>query len=133
MYNQRVMEIFKNPQNLGEIRSANGIGLAVNSSGDVIRAYLVVEDGVITDIKFKTFGGVALIAASSVATEILKGMNIQDALNFDTQLILKELGELPQQKLYVLNLISEVIVDAIDNYNKRLEKEEERKRKEVVA
>ncbi len=133
MYTQKVMEIFQNPQNMGEIRTANAIGTVGNPvCGDIMKLYLVIEDGKIVDAKFKTFGCVAAIASSSIATELIKGKTIEEALNFDNNLIIKELGELPPQKIHCSILAKEAIEDAIANYYKRLEKEEERKRKEVV-
>lgn len=133
MYNKRVMEIFENPKNMGEIRGANAVGTVGNPvCGDIMKLYLQIDDGKIVDAKFKTFGCVAAIVSSSIATELIKGKTIDEALNFDNQEIIKELGELPPQKIHCSILAKEAIEDAIANYYKKLEKDEERKRKEVV-
>jgi len=134
MYNKRVMEIFRNPKNMGEIRSANAIGIVGNPvCGDIMKIYMVIEDGKIIDAKFKTFGCVAAIASSSIAVEKLKGMTIEQALNFNNQDIIKELGDLPPQKIHCSILAKEAIEDGIKNYYKKLEKQKEKEKKAVIA
>jgi len=134
MYNEKVMDIFRNPKNMGEIRGANAIGTVGNPvCGDIMKIYMVIEDGKIVDAKFKTFGCVAAVVSSSIATELLKGMTIEEALNFNNQDIIKELGDLPPQKIHCSILAKEAIEDAINNYYKKLEKQKEKTKKVVVA
>jgi len=134
MYNEKVMDIFRNPKNMGEIRGANAIGTVGNPvCGDIMKIYMVIEDGKIVDAKFKTFGCVAAVVSSSIATELLKGMTIEEALNFNNQDIIKELGDLPPQKIHCSILAKEAIEDGIKNYYKKLEKQKEKEKKAVIA
>lgn len=134
MYNEKVMEIFRNPKNMGEIRTANAVGTVGNPvCGDIMKIYMVIEDGKIVDAKFKTFGCVAAVVSSSIATELLKGMTIEEALNFNNQDIIKELGDLPPQKIHCSILAKEAIEDAINNYYKKIEKQKEKEKKAVIA
>lgn len=131
MYNEKVMEIFKNPKNMGDLRGANAIGEVGNMAcGDIMKIFLKINDeGVIEDAKFKTFGCVAAIVSSSVACELIKGRTIEDALNFDNNEVIKEVGDLPVHKFHCSILAKEAIEDAINNYKKaqeRARKKEER-------
>ena len=120
MYNERVMKMFKNPKNVGVLRGANGIGTIGNAAcGDIMRIYLIIEDGIIRDAKFKTFGCAAAIVSSSVATEKIKGMTIEEALKVTNKQILDEVGDLPPQKIHCSVLAQEAIEAAIKDYRKR--------------
>lgn len=142
MYNEKVMELFKNPLNMGELRGANAVGQVGNvACGDIMKIYLKINDkGIIEDAKFKTFGCVAAIASSSIATELIKGKTIEEALHFDNNEVIKALGELPVHKIHCSVLAKEAIEDAINKYlkkqaraKKKAEKEQLEKVKEVNA
>ena len=126
MYNEKVMEIFKNPHNVGEMKDANAIGQVGNvSCGDIMKIYLKInENEVIEDASFKTFGCAAAIVSSSIATDLIKGMTIKEALEFDNDKIIEVAGELPVHKIHCSVLAKEAIEDAIKNYYKRKAKEE---------
>jgi nitrogen fixation NifU-like protein len=121
MYNAKVLEIFKNPKNVGTIKGANGIGTVGNAScGDIMKMYLKIsDDGVIEDAKFKTFGCAAAITTTSVATELIKGKTIDEALKIKNSQIVEILGGLPTQKIHCSVLAEEAIKAAIDDYYKR--------------
>ncbi len=124
MYNQKVMEIFAHPKNIGGLRNANAVGTVGNPTcGDIMKIYLRIEDGKVIDAKFKTFGCAAAIVSSSLATEMVKGMTIEEVLNFDNSKILQELGELPVQKIHCSILAKEALASAIQDYYRRQEKQ----------
>ena len=130
MYNEVVMSRFQNPRNAGIITSADGVGQVGNvRSGDIMKIYLRIEKGVITNARFKTFGGVSAIAATDVACDMVKGKTIDEALKITNQDILRELAGLPDIKLHCSVLAQEVIADAIKDYHKKLEKENNNKKK----
>ena len=133
MYNTKVLEIFKNPKNVGAIKSADGIGTVGNAScGDIMKMYLKIsEDGIIEDAKFKTFGCAAAITTTSVATELIKGKTIEEALKIKNSQIIDILGGLPTQKIHCSVLAEEAIKAAIDDYYKRKEKKDKAKNAEV--
>lgn len=118
MYNDKVLEIFANPKNVGEITNANGVGVVGNQvCGDIMKLYLKInDDEVIEDAKFKTFGCAAAIVSSSIATEMIKGKTIQQALKLENQEIVKLIGGLPTQKIHCSVLAKEAIEKAINNY-----------------
>ncbi len=117
MYNDKVIETFKNPKNVGEIENADGVGTVGNAScGDIMQISLKIENGIIVDAKFKTFGCTAAIATSSTATEMVKGMTIEEALKLTNQRVVEELGGLPAQKLHCSVLAEEAIKKAIEDY-----------------
>lgn len=124
MYNEKVMEIFKNPKNMGEVKGANAVGQVGNMAcGDIMKIFLKInEKEVIEDASFKTFGCVAAIVSSSVACELIKGKTVEEALNFDNNEVIKEVGELPVHKFHCSILAKEAIEDAIKNYRKKQEK-----------
>ena len=128
MYNEKVMEIFKNPMNMGDLKGANAIGQVGNMAcGDIMKIFLKInEKGVIEDAKFKTFGCVAAIVSSAVACELIKGRTIEQALNFDNNEVIKEVGDLPVHKFHCSILAKEAIEDAINNYKKSLLKAEKK-------
>ena len=117
MYNEKVMDAFKNPKNVGEIENPDGIGTVGNAScGDIMQISLRIENDVIVDAKFKTFGCAAAIATSSTATEMIKGMTIEEALKVTNKKVVECLGGLPSQKIHCSVLAEEAIKKAIDNY-----------------
>ena len=120
MYTEKVMDHFANPRNVGEINEADGIGEVGNAKcGDIMKMYLKVEDGVITDVTFKTFGCGAAIATSSVATEMIKGKTVEEALALTNKQVVEELGGLPAQKIHCSVLAEEAIKSAIADYYKK--------------
>ena len=125
MYNEKVMEIFKNPKNMGDLKGANAVGQVGNMAcGDIMKIFLKINDQeIIEDAKFKTFGCVAAIVSSSVACELVKGKTVEEALNFDNNDVMKEVGELPVHKIHCSVLAKEAIEEAIKNYRKTKEKE----------
>ncbi len=117
MYNEKVLDVFKNPKNVGEIENADGVGLVGNAScGDIMQIFLKIENDIIVDAKFKTFGCAAAIATSSTATEMVKGMSVDDALKLTNQRVVEVLGGLPAQKLHCSVLAEEAIKKAIEDY-----------------
>lgn len=125
VYNEKVMEIFKNPKNMGDLKGANAVGQVGNMAcGDIMKIFLKINDQeIIEDAKFKTFGCAAAIVSSSVACELIKGKTVEDALNFDNNDVIKEVGELPVHKIHCSVLAKEAIEEAIKNYRKTKEKE----------
>ncbi len=119
IYTKNVMDHFMNPRNVGEIEDASGVGEVGNAKcGDIMRMYLKIKDDVITEIKFKTFGCGAAIATSSMTTELVKGMTIEEALKVKNKDIIKALGGLPDVKIHCSVLAEEAIRDAVNNYRK---------------
>lgn len=117
MYNEKVMDVFKNPKNVGEIENPDGIGTVGNAScGDIMQISLKIENNIIVDAKFKTFGCAAAIATSSTATEMIKGMTIEEALKVTNKRVVEVLGGLPSQKLHCSVLAEEAIKKAIEDY-----------------
>ena len=117
MYNETVLDHFKNPRNAGEIKAADGIGLVGNPAcGDVMKMYILVRDGRIIDIKHKTFGCGAAIACSSKATEMVMGKLIDEAKSLTRDEVASELKGLPVEKMSCSNLAPDAIRAAIDNY-----------------
>ena len=117
MYNEKVMDAFKNPKNVGEIENADGVGTVGNAScGDIMQISLKIENDVIVDAKFKTFGCAAAIATSSTATEMVKGMTIEQALQVTNKKVIECLGGLPSQKIHCSVLAEEAIKKAIEDY-----------------
>ncbi|RKD34619.1 Fe-S cluster assembly scaffold protein NifU [Thermohalobacter berrensis] len=120
MYSEKVMDHFTNPRNVGEIKNADGIGEVGNPKcGDIMKMYLKIEDGVITDVKFKTFGCGAAIATSSMATELVKGKTIEEALKVTNKRVAEELGGLPSAKLHCSLLAEQAIKAALLDYAKK--------------
>lgn len=121
MYSKSVMDHFKNPKNVGELKDANGIGEIGNAScGDILKIYLKInDDEIIEDAKFQTFGCAAAISSSSVATEMLKGKTIEEALEISNYQVVEELEGLPPQKIHCSVLAEEAIHKAIEDYKTR--------------
>lgn len=119
MYSDKVMEHFSNPRNVGELQDANGIGTVGNATcGDIMKVFLRVEDGIIQDVRFKTFGCGAAIATSSMATEMVKGKTLEDALKVSNKAVMEALDGLPPQKVHCSVLAEEAIHAAIEDYRK---------------
>ncbi|HEY5497580.1 MAG TPA: Fe-S cluster assembly scaffold protein NifU [Syntrophales bacterium] len=119
-YSEKVMDHFANPRNVGEIENADGIGKVGNPvCGDIMNLYLRVENNVITDAKFKTFGCGAAIATSSMVTELVKGKTIDEALGISNRAVAEALGGLPPIKMHCSVLAEEALRSAIDDYLKR--------------
>ncbi len=124
-YTEQVMDHFMNPRNMGEMEDPSGVGTVGNAKcGDIMRIYIKVEDNVITDVKFKTFGCGAAIATSSKATEIVKGMTLDEALNVTNKMVMDALGGLPPVKVHCSVLAEEALHAAIQDYKDRLERGE---------
>ncbi|WP_174590962.1 Fe-S cluster assembly scaffold protein NifU [Methanocella conradii] len=122
MYSPKVMQHFSNPQNVGEIPDADGVGDVGNPvCGDMMTIYIKVKDNVITDIKFKTFGCAAAIATSSIITTMAKGMTLEEAEKIDRKDVADELGGLPPQKMHCSNLAADGLKLAIENYRRKLQ------------
>ena len=120
MYSAKVMEHFANPHNVGEIPDANGVGEVGNPKcGDIMRMYLKIENNVIVDVKFLTFGCGAAIATSSMATDLIKGKTIDQALAVTNRQVVDALGGLPAHKLHCSVLAEESIKSAIKDYYDR--------------
>ena len=117
MYNEKVMKAFSNPQNVGEVENYNAIGTVGNAScGDIMQITLRIENDIIVDAKFKTFGCAAAIATSATATEMVKGMTVEEALKITNEKVVEVLEGLPPQKLHCSVLAEEAIKKAIENY-----------------
>ena len=122
MYTEQVMDHFMNPRNVGEIENPSGVGTVGNPKcGDIMKIFIKVEKGVITDVKFKTFGCGAAIATSSKATEMVMGKTIDEALKVTNKMVTESLGGLPEVKLHCSVLAEEALHEAIKNYKERLE------------
>ncbi len=117
MYSEKVMDHFMNPRNMGEIENADGVGTVGNAKcGDIMRIFLKVEDGVIQDVKFKTFGCGAAVATSSMATELVLGKTIQEALQVTNQAVMEALDGLPPVKVHCSLLAEQAIHAALWDY-----------------
>lgn len=120
MYSDKVMEHFSNPRNVGEIENANAVGEVGNAKcGDIMKIYMDIEDGFIKDVKFKTFGCGAAIATSSMATELVKGKKVEDALEITNKAVIEALDGLPAPKIHCSVLAEEAIKAAILDYYER--------------
>lgn len=117
LYSEKVMEHFRNPRNVGEIENPDGTGHVGNPvCGDIMELYIRVNDGVITDAKFKTFGCGAAIATSSMVTEMVKGKTIEEALEISNHAVAEALDGLPPIKMHCSVLAEEALKSAIDDY-----------------
>jgi nitrogen fixation NifU-like protein len=120
-YGEKVLAHFTNPQNVGEIKDADGIGEVGNPRcGDVMKMYVKIKNGVINDVKFKTFGCAAAVATSSMATVLIKGKKIEDALKITNKVVTEMLGGLPPIKLHCSVLAQQAVRAAISDYYSRL-------------
>jgi nitrogen fixation NifU-like protein len=120
MYSDVVMDHFTNPRNVGEIEDADGVGEVGNPTcGDMMTFYIKVDDGKLSDVKFKTFGCGAAIAVSSMVSEMAKGKTIEEALKIGRDDVAEELGGLPKQKMHCSNLGSDALHKAIEDYQSK--------------
>lgn len=133
-YNQKVMDHFMNPRNVGEITDADGEGTVGNPvCGDLMTFYIKVNNGRIGDVKFKTFGCGAAIAVSSIVSEMAKGKTLDEAMKITNKMVATELGGLPKNKLHCSNLGADALHKAIENYRKRLSKSKSRGERDESA
>ena len=120
MYSAKVMEHFANPHNVGEIPDADGVGQVGNAKcGDIMKIYLKIEDDIIKDVKFETFGCGSAIASSSMATEMIKGKSIHEAMALTNKAVAEALDGLPAHKLHCSVLAEEAIKKALQDYYER--------------
>ena len=124
-YTEQVMDHFMNPRNMGEMADPSGVGTVGNAKcGDIMRIYIKVDNDVITDVKFKTFGCGAAIATSSKATELVKGLTLEEAEKITNKMVMESLGGLPPVKVHCSVLAEEALHAAIQDFKDRLEKGE---------
>lgn len=124
MYNEKVMDHFSNPRNVGQIDDANGVGEVGNAKcGDIMKIYLKVEDNIIKDVKFQTFGCGAAVATSSMVTEMVMGKSIDEALEISNKAVADALGGLPANKLHCSNLAADALHEAIKDYKNKMDAE----------
>lgn len=117
LYSEKVMDHFANPRNVGEIADADGVGEVGNAKcGDIMKIYLKINDNVIEDVKFETFGCASAIASSSMATELIKGKTVEEALAVTNKQVVDELDGLPAHKLHCSVLAEEAIKSAVKDY-----------------
>ncbi len=117
MYSEKVIDHFINPRNVGELPDANGIGEVGNPKcGDIMKVYMKIKDNIIEDVRFQTFGCGAAVATSSMATELIKGKSLTDALSITNKAVMDALDGLPPAKVHCSVLAQEVIHNAIANY-----------------
>lgn len=120
LYSAKVMEHFANPHNVGEIPDANGVGEVGNQKcGDIMKIFLKIENGIIEDVKFQTFGCGAAIATSSMATDLIKGKPLEDALKLTNQAVVEALDGLPPVKLHCSVLAEQAVKAAVADYYRR--------------
>ena len=120
LYSEKVMDHFQNPRNVGKMEDADGIGEVGNAKcGDIMKMYLKVEQGIITDVKFNTFGCGSAIATSSIATEMIKGKKIEEALRLSNQAVVEALDGLPAHKIHCSVLAEEAVKAAVKDYYDR--------------
>ena len=117
LYSEKVMDHFRHPRNVGVIENASGVGEVGNAKcGDIMTMYLQIEDDIITDVKFETFGCGSAIASSSMATELIKGKPVSEALQLTNKAVAEALDGLPAQKLHCSVLAEEAIKSALKDY-----------------
>ena len=117
LYSEKVMDHFQNPRNLGKMDDADGIGEVGNAKcGDIMKMYLKINDGVIEDVKFNTFGCASAIATSSIATEMIKGQKIEDALKLSNKAVVEALDGLPPAKIHCSVLAEQAVKAALKDY-----------------
>ena len=125
LYSEKVMEHFMNPRNVGIIEDADGVGEVGNAKcGDIMKMYLKIDDEVITDVKFETFGCASAIASSSMATELIKGQKLEDAMRLTNKAVAEALDGLPDYKMHCSVLAEEAIQAAIEDYKSKSGKTE---------
>lgn len=121
LYSKKVMDHFSNPRNVGEIENADGVGEVGNATcGDIMKIYLKIDNDIITDVKFQTFGCGAAIATSSMATELIKGKPVEEALTLTNKAVIEALDGLPPVKVHCSVLAEEAVKAAIIDYYKKI-------------
>ncbi len=126
MYSDKVMDHFNNPRNVGELENPDAVGKVGNPvCGDIMKLFLKIEDDVIQDIKFKTFGCGAAVATSSMVSELAKGKKLERALEITNETVAEALDGLPSQKLHCSNLAADALHDAIKQYREKNEEQQE--------
>ena len=125
LYSDKVMDHFLKPRNLGVIEDADGVGEVGNAKcGDIMKMYLKIDDDIITDVKFETFGCASAIASSSMATELIKGQRVEDAMQLTNKAVAEALDGLPAYKMHCSVLAEEAIQAALEDYKSRSGKTE---------
>ncbi len=120
LYSEKVMEHFRSPRNVGVIEDANGIGEVGNAKcGDIMKMYLKIENGIVEDVKFETFGCGSAIASSSMATELIKGQPVSEVKKLTNKAVAEALDGLPDYKMHCSVLAEEAIQSALEDYQKR--------------
>ena len=120
LYSEKVMDHFRNPRNVGILEDANGIGEVGNAKcGDIMKMYLKIEDDVVRDVKFETFGCGSAIASSSMATELIKGKPVSEAMKLTNKAVAEALDGLPAYKMHCSVLAEEAIQAALDDWRSR--------------
>ena len=120
LYSEKVMDHFRNPRNVGVLEDANGIGEVGNAKcGDIMKMYLKIEDDIIQDVKFETFGCGSAIASSSIATELIKGKPVSEAMQLTNKAVAEALDGLPAYKMHCSVLAEEAIQKALEDYHSR--------------
>ena len=120
LYSEKVMDHFRNPRNVGVIEDADGVGEVGNAKcGDIMKMYLKIEDDVIRDVKFETFGCASAVASSSMATELIKGRPVSEAMQLTNRAVAEALDGLPAYKMHCSVLAEEAIRNALDDYYAR--------------
>lgn len=120
LYSEKVMDHFRNPRNVGVIENADGVGEVGNAKcGDIMKVYLKIEDDIITDVKFETFGCGSAIASSSMATELIKGKPVSEALALTNRAVVEALDGLPAHKVHCSVLAEEAVKKALQDYYAR--------------
>ena len=120
LYSEKVMDHFRNPRNVGVIEDADGVGEVGNAKcGDIMKMYLKIDDGIITDVKFETFGCGSAIASSSMATELIKGKPVSEAMQLTNKAVAEALDGLPDYKMHCSVLAEEAIRNALEDYYSR--------------
>ena len=120
LYSEKVMDHFRNPRNVGSMENADGIGEVGNAKcGDIMKIYLKIDDDVVSDVKFETFGCGSAIASSSMATELIKGKPLNEVLELTNKAVTEALDGLPAHKLHCSVLAEEAIKAAVDDYHRK--------------
>ena len=122
LYSEKVMDHFRNPRNVGVLEDANGVGTVGNAKcGDIMKMYLKIEDDIVKDVKFETFGCGSAIASSSMATELIKGQPVEEARQLTNKAVAEALDGLPDYKMHCSVLAQEAIEAALKDYESRQE------------
>ena len=120
LYSEKVMDHFRNPRNVGILEDANGVGEVGNAKcGDIMKMYLKIEDDIIQDVKFETFGCGSAIASSSMATELIKGKPVSEAMQLTNKAVAEALDGLPDYKMHCSVLAEEAIHAALEDYHRK--------------